>query len=141
MKLDNKILISIIIIGLLIFIFLLYKELTPYREEALLTRTPFTEIKILNQKVEINNTNKLYKHNIDCTNLKVNEQIISYKLVEEKENYKVSTTIKVFKDNKILKDNYKDATNIETHISIKDKNELYEQIYIIESTCQQGEIS
>lgn len=141
MKLDNKILISITIIGLLIFIFLLYKELNPYREEALLTRNPFTEIKILNQKVELNNTNKLYKHNIDCSNLKVNEQIISYKLVEGKENYKVSTTIKVFKDNKILKDNYKDATNIETILTIKDNNKLYEQIYIIESTCQQGDIS
>lgn len=141
MKLDNKILISMTIIGLLILIFLLYKELNSYREEALLTRNPFTEIKILNQKVELNNKNKLYKNNIDCSNLKVNEQIISYKLVEGKENYKVSTTIKVFKDNKILKDNYKDATNIETHITIKDNNNLYEQIYIIESTCQQGDIS
>jgi len=141
MKLDNRILISITIIGLLIFIFLLYKELNEYKEEALLTRNPFTEIKILNQKVELNNINKLYKQSIDCTNLNMNEQILSYRIIEGKEKYKVSTNIKIFKDNKLLKDNYKEATDIETKIIIKDDKNKYEQIYIIESTCQQGAIS
>jgi hypothetical protein len=141
MKLENKILLSIIIIGLILFSILLYKELKPYQEEALLSRSPLTEIKILNQKIEINKIDRLYKNSIDCSNLQENEQIISYKLVEGKENYKVSTNIQIFKDNKLLTTNYQEATNIITRLTIKDKNNQYEQIYIIESTCQQGDIS
>lgn len=141
MKLDNKVIISITIIGLLIFIVLLYKEFKPYQEEALISRCPFNEIKILNQKVELNNIDRLYKNNIDCSSLKENEQIISYELKEGLENYKVSTSIKVFKDNKVLTKEYKDATNIITRLTIKDDNNKHEQIYIIESTCQQGDIS
>ena len=133
MKLDNKVIISITIIGLLTFIVLLYKEFKPYQEEALISRSPFNEIRILNQKVELNN--------IDCSSLKENEQIISYELKEGLENYKVSTSIKVFKDNKVLTKEYKDATNIITRLTIKDDNNKHEQIYIIESTCQQGDIS
>ena len=141
MKLENKILLSIIIVGLILFSILLYKELKPYQEEALISRSPFNEIKILNQKVEINKTDRLYKNNIDCTSLNINEQIVSYKLVEGKENYKVSTNIKIFQDNKLLIDNYQDATNITTRLTIKDETNKHEQIYIIESTCQQGDIS
>lgn len=141
MKLENKILLSIIIIGLILFSILLYKELKPYQEEALLSRSPLTEIKILNQKIEINKIDRLYKNSIDCSNLQENEQIISYKLVEGKENYKVSTNIQIFKDNKLLTTNYQEATNIITRLTIKDKNNQYEQIYIIESICQQGDIS
>lgn len=141
MKLENKILLSIIIIGLILFSILLYKELKPYQEEALLSRSPLTEIKILNQKIEINKIDRLYKNSIDCSNIQENEQIISYKLVEGKENYKVSTNIQIFKDNKLLTTNYQEATNIITRLTIKDKNNQYEQIYIIESICQQGDIS
>ena len=141
MKLDNKVIISITIIGLLTFIILLYKEFKPYQEEALISRSPFNEIKILNQKVELNNIDRLYKNNIDCSSLKENEQIISYELKEGLENYKVSTSIKVFKDNKVLTKEYKDSTNIITRLTIKDDNNKHEQIYIIESTCQQGDIS
>ena len=141
MKLETKALLSIVIIGLIIFIILLYKELIPYKEESLISRNPFNEIKILNQKVDLNNIDRSYKNNIDCSNLQVNEQILSYKLVEGKEIYKVSTNIQIFKDNKLLIDNYQDATNIITRLTIKDDNNKHEQIYIIESTCQQGDIS
>lgn len=138
MKFENKLLVFFIILGLLLFIFMLDKKLSPYKEEALLTRSPFNEIKILNEKVELNKKNKIYKHNIDCSKLETNGQILSYSLSKGKENYKVTASIKIFKDNIVLKDNYKEATNIETKIIVEDDNKLYEQIYIIESTCQQG---
>ena len=138
MKFENKTLVFFIILGLLLFIFMLDKKLSPYKEEALLTRSPFNEIKILNEKVELNKKNKIYKHNIDCSKLEKNGQILSYSLSKGKENYKVTASIKIFKDNIVLKDNYKEATNIETKIIVEDDNKLYEQIYIIESTCQQG---
>ena len=138
MKFENKVLVFFIILGLLLFIFMLDKKLSPYKEEALLTRNPFNEIKILNEKVELNKKNKIYKHNIDCSKLETNGQILSYSLSKGKENYKVTASIKIFKDNIVLKDNYKEATNIETKIIVEDDNKLYEQIYIIESTCQQG---
>lgn len=138
MKFKNKILIYLILVGLLLFIFLLNKKLSSYKDEAVLTRNPFTEIKILNQKVELNKTDRAYKHNIDCSKLEINSQILSYSLNKGKENYKVTASIKVFKDNIVLKDNYEESTNIETKIIIKDENKLYEQIYLIESTCQQG---
>ncbi len=141
MKLENKILLSILIIGLILFCILLYVELKPYQEEALLSRSPFTEIKILNQKVELNKIDRLYKNSIDCSNLHENEQIVSYKLVEGKENYKVSTNIQLFNDNKLLTTNYQNTTNLITRLTIKDDKNNYEQIYIIESTCQQGDIS
>ena len=141
MKLENKILLSIIIIGLILFSILLYKELKPYQEEALLSRSPFTEIKILNQKVELNKIDRLYKNSIDCSNLHENEQIVSYKLVEGKENYKVSTNIQLFNDDKLLTTHYQNTTNLITRLTIKDDKNNYEQIYIIESTCQQGDIS
>ena len=138
MKFENKILIFLTIVGLLLFSFLLDKKLSPYKDEALLTRNPFTEIKILNEKVELNKTDRVYKHNVDCSKLQLNSQILSYTLNKGKENYKVTASIKVFKDNIVLKDNYEEATNIETKIIIKDENKLYEQVYLIESTCQQG---
>lgn len=138
MKFENKVLISFIIVGLLLFSFLLNKKLSPYKDEALLTRNPFSEIKILNKKVELNKTDRLYKNKIDCSKLQLNSQILSYSLNKGKENYKVTASIIVFKDNIVLKDNYEEATNIETKIIIKDENKLYEQIYLIESTCQQG---
>lgn len=141
MKLENKILLSILIIGLILFCILLYVELKPYQEEALLSRSPFTEIKILNQKVELNKIDRLYKNSIDCSNLHENEQIVSYKLVEGKENYKVSTNIQLFNDNKLLTTHYQNTTNLITRLTIKDDKNNYEQIYIIESTCQQGDIS
>lgn len=138
MKFENKALVFFIILGLLLFIFMLDKKLSPYKEEALLTRSPFNEIKILNEKVELNKKNRIYKHNIDCSNLETNGQILSYTLNKGKENYKVTASIRVFKDNLVLKDNYKEATSIEAKIIVQDGNKLYEQIYIIESTCQQG---
>lgn len=138
MKFENKALVFFIILGLLLFIFMLDKKLSPYKEEALLTRSPFNEIKILNEKVELNKKNRIYKHNIDCSNLETNGQILSYTLNKGKEDYKVTASIKVFKDNLVLKDNYKEATSIEAKIIVQDGNKLYEQIYIIESTCQQG---
>lgn len=138
MKFENKALVFFIILGLLLFIFMLDKKLSSYKEEALLTRSPFNEIKILNEKVELNKKNRIYKHNIDCSKLEKNSQILSYTLNKGKENYKVTASIKVFKDNLVLKDNYKEATSIETKIIVQDDNKLYEQIYIIESTCQQG---
>ena len=57
--------------------------------------------------------------------------IIDSSLNKGKENYKVTASIKVFKDNLVLKDNYKEATSIETKIIVQDENKLYEQIYII----------
>ena len=56
-------------------------------------------------------------------------------------NYKISTNIQIFKNNTLIKDNYQDATNLITRLTIKDYNNKHEQIYIIESTCQQGDIS
>ena len=141
MKQENKIILFIIIIGLIIFNILSYKELKQYKEESLLSRNPFTEIKILNQKVELNKKNRLYKNHIDCSNIQENEPIISYKLVEGKETYKVSPNIKLINNTKILTSNYKDITNILTRLTVKDENNKYEQIFTIESTCQQGEIS
>jgi hypothetical protein len=61
---------------------MLDKKLSPYKEEALLTRSPFNEIKILNEKVELNKENKIYKHNIDCSKLETNGQILSYSLIK-----------------------------------------------------------
>lgn len=141
MKLENKILVSIIIIGFIIFSILLYKELRKYQDESLLSRNPFNEIKILNNSVKLNKTNRYYKNNIDCSSLNENEQIISYKLVEGKENYKVSTNIQILNNDKLLSKNLNKATSIITRLTIQDPNKQYEQIYIIESICQQGDLS
>ena len=75
------------------------------------------EIKILNQNIELNKIDRLYKNNIDCSNLRKNEQIISYNLVEGRENYKISTNIQIFKNNTLIKDNYQDATNLITRLT------------------------
>ena len=140
MKLENKILLYTFIIGFIIYNILLYKELKNYQDEAFVSKNPFLEIKILNQNIELNKIDRLYKNNIDCSNLRKNEQIISYNLVEGRENYKISTNIQIFKNNTLIKDNYQDATNLITRLTIKDYNNKHEQIYIIESTCQQGDI-
>lgn len=139
MKIDKKIYITLVIIGLLFFIYLLRQELSPYKEEALLAKSPFSELKILNQNVEINPNNRFYKNDIDCSKLEPNTQILSYELTPSKEEYKVTTFIQVFSGNHLLKDNYQDITHIKTNIVIQDPEQLYEQIYIIESTCQQGD--
>lgn len=141
MKLENKILVSIIIIGLIIFNILLYKELRKYQDESILSRNPFNEIKILNTSVELNDTNRYYKNNIDCSSLKENEQIISYKLVEGKEEYKVSTNIQILNNDKLVSNNYNKVTSLMTRLTVQDPKKQYEQIYIIESICQQGDLS
>ena len=136
MKLENKIVIAVLFIGLLVSIFILYIKLIPYKEESELTKNPFSTIKILNQEIDLQSNTRLYTNTIDCTNLEVNEQILSYNLKEDYENYKIKASIKVFKDNELLKDDYDEATNIETEIIVNDENKLYEQIFIIKSTCQ-----
>lgn len=133
MSTENKILISTIILGLIVLIFITYSTKTTTKD-----LNPFTNIKILNQEVKIDDNKKLYQNTIDCSNLHPNEQIISYNLKDNK-NSKVSASVKVYKDNVLLIDDYKEATNIETRLIIKTSKR--EQIYIIESICQQGEIS
>jgi hypothetical protein len=64
-----------------------------------------------------------------------NEQIVSY-ILKDNKDFKVSAHIKVFNNNQLLEDEYTNATNIETRLVIN--KDTKEQIYIIESTCQQG---
>ena len=141
MKTENKILMIIIIVALIMSIYLVYISLNPYKEKYLLTINPLSEITVLNNKVIINDNQKLYKQTIDCTNLEKNEQILFYKLKDSKKEYKISASIRVLENDKILKESYKNATSIESKIIIQDKDNKYEQIYIIESICQQGDIS
>lgn len=141
MKTENKILMIIIIVALIMSIYLVYISLNPYKEKYLLTINPFSEITVLSNKVIINDNQKLYKQTIDCTNLEKNEQILFYKLKDSKKEYKISASIQVLENDKILKESYKNATSIESKIIIQDKDNKYEQIYIIESICQQGDIS
>ena len=141
MKTENKILMIIIIVALIMSIYLVYISLNPYKDKYLLTINPFSEITVLNNKVIINDNQKLYKQTIDCTNLEKNEQILFYKLKDSKKEYKISASIRVLENDKILKESYKNATSIESKIIIQDKDNKYEQIYIIESICQQGDIS
>lgn len=134
MKKENKLLGFIIILGLIISIIITLDATPNYYEN-----TPFTEIRILKERVNIKDSVKSYQHKADCSNLKVNEQILSYEL--KKDNYKVNTSIKVFKNDILLKENYDNATHIETIITIEDKETQKEEIYIIETTCQQGDLS
>ena len=142
MKINKKRLIVIlIIISLLIFIVMLLKKVNQYKELYVLTQNPFSKISILNQNVILNNTDRLYIKSVDCNNLTPNEQIVYFTLKESKENYKVSVFINIYENNKLLTDNYEKATNIETRLIVKDSNKQYEQIYVIESICQRGDLT
>ena len=133
MNTENKILIFILILGLIISTYITSISISNNKK-----LNPFTEIKILNKKVDIKNDKYFYKNTIDCSKLHKNEQIVSY-ILKDNKDFKVSAHIKVFNNNQLLEDEYTNATNIETRLVInKDKKE---QIYIIESTCQQGDIS
>ena len=141
MKTENKILMIIIIVALIMSLYIVYTNLNPYKEKYLLTINPFSEITILDNKVILKDNQKLYKQTIDCTNLEINQQILFYKLKDTNKEYKITASIQVFDNDNILKETYQNATSIESKIIIQDKESKYEQIYIIESLCQQGELS
>ena len=141
MKTENKILMIIIIVALIMSLYIVYTNLNPYKEKYLLTINPFSEITILDNKVILKDNQKLYKQTIDCTNLEINQQILFYKLKDTNKEYKINALIQVFENDNILKETYQNATSIESKIIIQDKESKYEQIYIIESICQQGELS
>ena len=133
MNTENKILIFILLLGLIVSTYITSISISNNK-----TINPFTEIKILNQKIDIKNNKYFYKNKIDCSKLHKNEQIVSY-ILKDNKDFKVSAHIKVFNNNELLVDEYTKATNIETRLVIK--KDKKEQIYIIESTCQQGDIS
>ena len=64
MNTENKILIFILLLGLIVSTYITSISISNNK-----TINPFTEIKILNQKIDIKNNKYFYKNTIDCSKL------------------------------------------------------------------------
>ncbi len=125
----------IVIAIMLVTLILLIKNHLSYSDLKKVTSTPFKTIEILGQKINLNNNERTYSQEIDCSSLKSdNDQIINYSFNDHFKYSTISITSKVFSDNTITND-YKDVTSIDINISVKDSKNKYEQIYHINAIC------
>lgn len=135
MKKENYIVIGLASIFTIVMISLFAKNYFEYRNLSIISNNPFNSIEILGQRIRLKETARTYEVEIDCNDLEENTQIFYYRLKEEYTDYKIAVSSKVYKDNKIITENFEDATAVDINVSVLDANEEYEQVYHIKATC------
>ena len=137
MKFEKKFFIVIISLLIIVLLIVFIKRYNTYKKTYEVTQMPFSSLSILNNEIDLNDNKRTYNLTIECTSLKdENTQIISYNLQKFATDYNISTTTKVYDDNQVLLDNYDHITAINSVLSLTDKNNQYEQIFIINATCK-----
>lgn len=135
MKKELKIVGGLAIALILVALIILTKSHISYIKLEKVTSAPFSTIEILGQKIRLKDSERTYNIEIDCTQLKSeNDQIVYYRFNEKYKDSNVSVSSKVFSGDMIT-NNYQNITSIEINLSIKDPKNQYEQIYHINSTC------
>ncbi len=128
-----------ILTTIIIFIVLLViynKQIDYYNNLEYITNNPFNIINILGTKITPSNSKRTYNVEVDCTKLQPNNEITSFILKESYQDFKVSVKSTIYNNNKVLIDNYENASNIETIIQVVDKEKNYEQLYTINAICK-----
>lgn len=141
MKKEKIIIVSLITILCTVVLIILTKNYITYRNVNHITKNPFNTIEVVGQKVRLKDNLKTYEVEVDCSKLEENEQILYYRLNEDYKDFKISVSTIVFKNKKVIETNIKEATSMETNISVFDENEKYEQVYHIKTICENAEES
>ena len=133
MKRENilfKIGLTILII---LFVFLLFVAIIKNNKYD---KTIFQSLSILQEKVKLKDNVYRYKIDISCHEIEDNEQLINYELKEKYKDYNISVESIFYKNEKKIKENYKEATDINIIIRPVDKKDTYPHIYFIEAKCK-----
>ena len=131
MKVENKIITVLLFVLCIVLIITLSKK----KDDVVLERGDvFKTISVLDDNIQIKDNIKKYEIEVDCSLLDLNRQIIAYELNDEYRGSNVSVNINVYKKDKLLKEDYKDATNMDIVLLQKDKGE--ENIYLINALCK-----
>lgn len=133
MKTEHKILLGLILILLIVGIIIFLKDYFNLKNNSDTYETPFKEIKILNNSISLNDNQKKYEVSLNCSNLKPNYEIVTYKLNDKYKDSKISVHVNIFKDNTLLTEEYEGATNLDI-LLIKENNS--EIIYNIKAKCE-----
>lgn len=139
MKIEKNIIIGLIIILVCVTIFILTKNYINYSNTNRITSNPFNTIEIVGKKLRLKDNQRTYDLEVDCSNLKENEQITYYRLNEDYKEFKISINTKIFKDKKIIEKDLNEATALDINISVMDEKEKYEQVIHINATCLEKE--
>lgn len=136
MKKENYIIITLSSILFVVILLILVKNYITYKHITTISKNPFNTIEVLGQKIRLKDNTRTYKLPVECKELSnENNQIIYYRLDEKYKDSKITVSSKILKDNKLLIDDYKGATNLEFVLSVLDSQEDYEQIFHISATC------
>lgn len=141
MKKEKIIIISLVSILCIVVLITLTKNYITYRNVNRITKNPFNTIEVVGQKIRLKDNLKTYEAEVDCSEIEENEQILYYRLNEDYKDFKISVSTTVFKNKKVIESDFKEATAMETIITVFDENDKYEQIYHIKTTCENKEIT
>ncbi len=137
MKKEKYFFITLISLLIIVLLIIFIKNYYSYKQINDLAITPFNKLSILNTKIELQDNKRIYNIEIDCTNLKEpNTQIVNYELNKSFKDSLITINTKIYNNNELLENNYEHITNINTLISITNKNKEYEQLYYINSICK-----
>lgn len=137
MKFEKKFFIFLISLLIIVLTIIFFKNYNLYKEMYEVSKMPLSSLSILNNEVKLEDNQHTYNINIDCSSLKdPNNQIISYDLFKFAEKANVSIATKIYDGDKVLTDDYSHLTSINTSLSITDQNKKYEQVFVINATCE-----
>lgn len=137
MKKENYIIIALIAILILVILSIFIRNYTSFKDSLEIASNPFNTLEILDEKVRLKENERTYSIEVDCsTIIDENTQLVYYQLAEPHKKSTITVTSKIYKNNEVITSNYKEATNIETIISVFDNKKIYEQIYHINATCK-----
>ena len=137
MKIEKKLFIILISLLIIVLLIVFIKNYNLYQKQYEVSRMPLSSLSILNNEVELSDSKRSYSLNIDCSSLKdENTQIVSYQLQRYALEDNISISSVIYDGNKVLTDNYDHLTSLNTTIKISDKNKTYEQVFVINATCE-----
>ncbi len=137
MNFEKKLFIVLISILIIVLLFIFTKNYHTYKEVYDATTMPFSSLSILNNDLDLKANERVYNLNIDCSSLKdENTQIISYQLLKEATESNLSISTKIYNNDQVLTDTYDHITSINATISVTNPNKTYEQVFIINATCE-----
>lgn len=133
MKKENMLFKIGLIILIILFVFLLFVAII---KENKYDKNIFQELSISHETVKLKDNIYRYKVDISCNEINDNEQLINYKLKDKYKDYNISIESIFYKNEKKIKENYKEATDINIIIRPVDKKDTYPHIYFIEAKCK-----
>ncbi len=133
MKKENMLFKIGLIILIILFVFLLFVAII---KENKYDKNIFQELSISHETVKLKDNIYRYKVDISCNEINDNEQLINYKLKDKYKDYNISIESIFYKNEKKIKENYKEATDINIIIRPVDKSDTYPHIYFIEAKCK-----